>query len=61
MAVAMTIAAAVQGLIGIAVFVLDLGASEPPGAAGLLLLIEGFAVLWLLSAWLIRRAAQATA
>jgi hypothetical protein len=56
---AMTLAAALQALIGIAVFVFDVGASEPPGALGLLLLIEGFALLWLLSAWLFHRAAKA--
>ena len=59
MALAMTVAAAIQALIGIGVFMLDLGAAEPPGAFGLLGLIEFFAVLWLLSAWCFRRAARA--
>jgi len=57
MAFAMTVAAAIQGMIGIGVFILDLGAAEPPGAFGLLGLIEFFAVLWLLSAWSFRKAA----
>jgi hypothetical protein len=57
MAVAMTVAAALQALIGIVVFALDIGAAEPPGALGLLALIEGLAALWLLSAWLFRKAA----
>ena len=61
MARAMTAAAALQAIVGIAVFVLDVGASEPPGQFGLLLLIEAFALLWLLSAWLFRRAADASA
>lgn len=61
MARAMTVAAAVQGIVGIAVFVLDLGANEAPGATGLLLLIELFALLWLVSAWLFRRAARGSA
>lgn len=59
MARAMTVAGAIQALIGIAVFILDAGATEPPGRIGLLLLIEFFAGTWLLSAWLFRRAARA--
>jgi hypothetical protein len=58
MAGVMTAAAAVQALIGVGVFVLDLGAAEPPGGPGLLGLIEFFALLWLLSAWCFRRAAR---
>lgn len=57
MARAMTIAASLQGLIGLAVFLLDLGRGEPPGTVGLLLLIEFFAATWLLSAWCFRKAA----
>jgi hypothetical protein len=57
MARAMTVAAVLQGLIGIAVFILDLGRGEPPGAGGLLVLIEFFACTWLLSAWCFRKAA----
>jgi hypothetical protein len=58
MALAMTIAAAMQALIGLAVFVLGLSASEPPGAGGVLVLIEVFALPWLLSAWFFRTAAR---
>jgi hypothetical protein len=58
MARAMTVAAILQGLIGAAVFVLDLGRGEPPGAFGLLLLIEFFAGTWVLSAWSFRKAAR---
>ena len=61
MARAMAVAALAQAVSGIAVFVLDLAANEPPGALGLLLLIEAFALLWLLSASLFRRAARAIA
>ena len=59
MALALTIAASFQALIGIAVVALDWGTSEPPGAFGLFVLIEGFAFLWLVSAWLFRKAARA--
>ena len=59
MARAMAVAASIQGLIGIGVFTLDLGAAEPPGALGLLALIEFFALMWLFSAWCFRRAASA--
>lgn len=59
MARAMTIAAAIQGLIGIGTFILGLGAAEPPDALGLLGLIEFFAPMGLLSAWCFRRAARA--
>lgn len=57
MARAMTIAAILQALIGAAVFLLDLGHGESPGALGLLVLIELFAAAWLLSAWCFRKAA----
>lgn len=57
---AMTVAAAIQALIGIGIFVTDAGATEPPGRIGLLVLIEFFAGLWLLSAWFFRKAASAT-
>jgi hypothetical protein len=59
MALSMTVAAVIQAMIGIAVWALHLGASEPPGALELFGLIEAFAVLWLLSAWLFRKAAHA--
>jgi len=58
MAHTMAVAALLQGLIGIAVFVLDLGRGAPPGAVALLLLIEFFAATWLLSAWSFRKAAM---
>lgn len=58
MARAMTLAAALQGAIGIGVFLLDAGATEPPGRFGLLLLIEFFAGTWLVSAWFFRKAAR---
>ena len=57
MARAMTVAGVAQALVGIAVFAFNDGA-EPPGRIGLLLLIEGFAAMWLGSAWLFRRAAR---
>lgn len=58
MARAMTVAAALQGVIGVIVFILDLGRGHPPGAVALLLLIEFFAGTWLLSAWCFRNAAR---
>ena len=58
MARSMTLAAAIQGLIGAGVFIGGAGASEPPGPIGILLLIEFFAAAWLSSAWLFRRAAR---
>jgi len=58
MARAMTVAAALQGLIGVIVFILDLGRGDPPGAVALLVLIEFFAATWLLSAWCFRNAAR---
>jgi hypothetical protein len=54
---AMAVAAAVQAAIGIGIFAFSAGASEPPGPFGLLLLIEFFAGMWLVSAWLFRKAA----
>ena len=54
---AMTVAGALQGLIGVGVFLSEAGATEPPGRIALLL-IELFAGTWLLSAWLFRKAAQ---
>lgn len=58
MARAMAVAAAAQALVGIAVFAAGVGANEPPGTVRLLILIEGFAALWLGSAWLFRKAAR---
>jgi hypothetical protein len=59
MARAMAVAATIQGLIGIGVFILGPGADEPTGALGFVALIEFFALMWLLSAWCFRRAASA--
>jgi hypothetical protein len=58
MARAMTVAAAINAVIGIGVFVAGAGATEPPGRLGLLLLIETFALMWLLSGWLFSKAAR---
>lgn len=55
---AMTVAAVIQSLIGIGVLVTGAGADEPPGPVGLFILIEFFAALWLVSAWLFRKAAR---
>jgi hypothetical protein len=56
MAWAMIVAGAFQAVIGIGVFSLNIAMAEPPGATGLLLLIEFFAGAWFLSAWLFRNA-----
>jgi hypothetical protein len=58
MARAMTVAAGLQALIGVGVLIKQLGFMDPPGPLGLLILIEGFAALWLLSALLFRKAAR---
>ena len=55
---AMAVTAGAQGLIGLVVFARGIAANEPPGAFGLLLLIEGFAALWLGSALLFAKAAR---
>jgi uncharacterized membrane protein YoaK (UPF0700 family) len=60
MARSMIAAALFQVLIGVGVFALGISASEPPGAIGLLLLIESFAVGWFASAWLFRMAERAS-
>lgn len=54
---AMAVTAGAQALIGISVFTRGIAANEPPGAFGLLILIEGFAALWLASALLFGKAA----
>jgi hypothetical protein len=59
MAHAMFVTAAAQALTGAAVFAFGIGSMQPPGPVGLLVLIEGFAAMWLGSAMLFRRAAQA--
>jgi hypothetical protein len=59
MARAMTVAAALQGFIGVGVLVTGWGSSEPPGIFGLFILIEFFSVAWLLSALCFRKSAAA--
>lgn len=58
MARAMMAAAAVDLLIAAIVLLLRLGSAEPPGLFGVVVLIILFAVPWLISAWLFRRAAR---
>ena len=58
MARAMAAAGVAQGLAAAVVAVRGLGADEPPGTAGLLMLIGGFAIGWLLSALLYWAAAR---
>ena len=55
---AMSVAAALQALIGVGVLATGWGASEPPGLVRLFILIEFFAAAWLLSAWVFRKAAR---
>jgi hypothetical protein len=55
---AMAVTAGAQALIGLVVFARGIAAHEPSGAFGLLLLIEGFAVLWAASALLFAKAAR---
>jgi hypothetical protein len=55
---AMAVTAGAQALNGLVVFARGIAANEPPGAFGLLILIEGFAALWLGSALLFARAAR---
>jgi hypothetical protein len=55
---AMAVTAGAQALIGLVVFARGIAANEPQGAFGLLLLIEGFAALWLASALLFAKAAR---
>ena len=59
MAAAMLLAAIAQGAAAVAVLVTGWGAHEPPGLVRLVMLISGFAVMWLLSAILFDRAARA--
>lgn len=55
---AMAVAASAQAIVGLVVFARGVAANEPPGAFGLLVLIEGFAAMWLGSAFLFRKAAR---
>jgi len=57
MARAMAVTFVFQAIVGVIVFVADLGHGEPPGAIRLLILILGLASFWLASAALFRRAA----
>lgn len=57
---AMAVTAGAQALIGLVVFAREIASNEPPGPFGLLLLIEGFAALWLASALLFAKAARDT-
>jgi hypothetical protein len=57
MARAMVIAAAAEALVGVIVLAGRLGGDEPPGLAGVLILIGFFALMWLASAFLFRKAA----
>jgi hypothetical protein len=56
---AMSVAAALQGLIGFGVLIAGWGTSEPPGIIRLFILIEFFAGAWLFSAFCFRKTALA--
>lgn len=58
MARAMIVAAAAQMLVMLIVIANRLGAAEPPFYPALPLMLTGFALPWLLSAWLFARAAR---
>ena len=58
MARAMLIACALNAAIAAAVPLFGWGADEPPGTAGLTMLVSGFAAMWGLSAALFARAAR---
>ena len=58
MARAMAVTALAELLVGVIVFFDRPGATEPPGLPGVPVLIGLFALAWLLSAWLFRKAAQ---
>jgi len=58
MARAMVLTAVTQELVGVVALVAGLGATEPPGPVGIQLLIGFFTFLWLLSAWLFRKASH---
>jgi len=57
MARAMAVTALAESLVGVIVLFDRPGATEPPGLPGVLVLIGLFALAWLLSAWLFRKAA----
>jgi len=58
MARAMALAAVAEALVALPVVTMGLGANEPPGMAGVLILIGGFTGMWAVSALLFRKAAQ---
>jgi len=58
MARAMVAAAAAQMLVGVIALTYGLGATEPPFFPGVPILIGSFALMWLLSAYLFRKAAK---
>jgi hypothetical protein len=58
MARAMAVAAVAEALVALPVVALGLGANEPPGMIGVLVLIGGFTGMWAGSALLFRKAAQ---
>ena len=58
MARAMAVAAVAEALVAVPVVVLGLGANEPPGLLGILVLIGGFTGMWAGSALLFRKATQ---
>lgn len=58
MALAMTVAFALNAAIAVAVPILAWGAGDPPGTIGLTMLIAGFAMMWGLSAALFAKAAR---
>ena len=55
---AMAVAGSAQAIVGLVVFARGIAANEPPGAFGLLVLIEALAAMWLGSALLFRKAAR---
>jgi hypothetical protein len=57
MARAMTVAAVAEIAIAAVALAAGLGANEPPGMAGVVIIICFFAVLWFLSAFCFRKAA----
>lgn len=59
MARAMAVTAVVEALVAVPVVALGLGANEPPGLLGILVLIGGFTGMWGLSALSFRKAAAA--
>ena len=58
MARAMAVAGGTQMLIAVIVALLRLGATEPPGFPAVPILVAVFALPWLVSAWLFRKAAR---